>query len=171
MKDVIKKVVKNPFALQKVTVVAQCIVCALFFTVSGCVGQKSDLQDESLKEESEILYGKWQLTTISPLNAEGVDYMLVNFSPMNIIYEFKANNVLIVSGDVDNNYGGLEIGKHFYEVTLTEIINNPLGLPTPHMVRINTIPYSFSFGYVSDSPGMVLVSRGECDSAFRFVKK
>ena len=97
--------------------------------------------------------------------------MLVDYTPMNIIYEFKANNVLTVSGNVDSSYGGLEIGKYFYEVTLTEIINDPLGLPAPHMVRINTIPYDFSFGYMYDSPGMEMVCREECDYAFCFVKK
>lgn len=126
---------------------------------------------ESVKDESDILHGKWQLISISPLNAEGMDLMLVDFSPQNIIYEFKTNNVLTVSGEINNGYGGLEKGKHFYEVTLTKFISDPLGLPAPHLVRINTIPYSFSFGYMSDRPGMVLVCRDECGYAFHFVKK
>jgi len=166
MKDVVMKVINNPFARKKLAVAAQCVMCALFIMVSGCVKQESDLKDEN-----DILYGKWQLISISPLNAEGMDLMLVDYSPFNIIYEFKANNVLIVSGNVDNDYGGLEIGKHFYEVTLTEIISNPLGLPAPHMVTINSMPYGFSFGYMSDTPGMEMVCRGECDYALYFVKK
>ena len=159
------KIIKNLFAKQKSTVATLCIVFALFSAISGCE-KKSDL-----KSENKILYGKWQLKTISPFNAEGVDYMLIDYTPMNIIYEFKANNVLTVSGNVDNNYGGLEIGIHFYVVTLTEINVNPLGLPAPHEVKINDIPYGFSFGYMPDSPGMELVCRGECNSAFYFIKK
>jgi len=160
------KKTKNPFErMQKGAVTILSIVFALSSLISGCVN-KSDLKDES-----NILQGKWQLKTISPLNEEGVVYMLVDFSPMDIIYEFKANNVLTVSGNVDYDYGGLKIGNHFYEVTLTEIISNPLGLPAPHMVKINSIPYDFSFGYISDSPGMVLICRGECNNVFSFVKK
>jgi len=160
-----KQVIKNTFErMQKGTVVTLCIVCMLSSLISGC-------EQNDLKDESNILQGKWQLKAIKPPNAEGVTYMLVDFSPMNIIYEFKANNVLTVSGNVDNDYGGLNIGKHFYEITLTEVINDPLGLPAPHEVRINGISYGFSFGYMSDSPGMVMVCRDECNSAFYFVKK
>ena len=153
------------FARQKGAVATLCIVLALFSLLSGCE-KKSDL-----KGENEILRGKWQLTTISPFNAEGMDLVLIDYTPMNIIYEFKANNVLTVSGNVDNNYGGLEMGNHFYVVTLTEITNNPLRLPAPYEVKINNISYGFSFGYMQDGQGMELVCRGECNSAFYFVKK
>ena len=159
------KTIEFFFARQKGIVATLCIMFALFSLLSGCE------KKSALKSDNEILYGKWQLKTISPFNAEGVDYMLVDYTPMNIIYEFKTNNVLTVSGDVDNNYGGLEIGNHFYVVTLTEINGDPLGLPAPHEVKINNIPYGFSFGYMPDSPGMELVCRGECNSAFYFVKK
>ena len=159
------KTIKNLYARQKGTIVTLCIMFALFSLLSGCE-KKNDL-----KGENEILNGKWQLKAISSLNAEGVDYVLVDYTPMNIIYEFKSNNVLTVFGNADNNYGGLEIGNHFYVVTLTKINIDPLGLPAPHEVKINNIPYGFSFGYMPDSPGMELVCRGECNSAFYFVKK
>jgi hypothetical protein len=162
---------KNLFARQKGAVATLCIVFALFSLLLGCE-TKSDLKGESdMKGENDILSGKWQLTTISPLNAEGMDLVLVNYTPMHIIYEFKANNVLTVSGNVDNNYGGLEIGNHFYVVTFTDISNDPSWLPAPHEVKINNISYGFSFGYMSDRQGMELVCRDECNSAFHFVKK
>jgi len=169
MKDIVKKVVKNPFARQKVTVAAQYIMCALFFMVSGCVEQKSDLKDEN-----DVLRGKWQLWTISPLNAEGMDLVLVDFRPMNIIYEFKANNVLSVSGNVDNivDIVGLEAGKHFFEVTLTDISNGSLVTDlAQHVVEINSISYCFSVGYISDDTALFLACLGECDYLFSFVKK
>ena len=156
---------KNLFARQKGTVATLCIVFAFFSLLLGCEN-KSDL-----KSENDILSGKWQLTTISSFNTEGMDLVLVDYTPKHIIYEFKANHVLTVSGNVDNNYGGLETGNHFYVVTLTEISNDPLACPAPHKVKINNISYGFSFGYMSDSPGMELVCRDECNSAFYFVKK
>jgi len=101
---------KKRLNLRNVAAIVTCLIVTIMF--SGCE-KKSDL-----KGENKIIYGKWQLETISPINVPtGVDLLLVNFSPMNIIYEFKKNNVLTVSGNVDNNYGGLKIGKHFYEVT------------------------------------------------------
>jgi len=154
---------KNLFARQKGAVATLCIVFALFSLLLGCE-KKSDL-----KSENDILSGKWQLTTISPFKTEGMDLVLIDYTPMNIIYEFKANNVLTVSGNVDNNYGGLEIGNHFYVVT--EINNDPLGLPASREVKINNISYGFRFGYMSDSQGMELICRDECNSTFYFVKK
>lgn len=159
---------RNLFALQKGTVAILCIVCMLSSIILGCE-KKTDKKDES-----NILLGKWQLKTISPLNVEGgVIFMLVDFSPMNIIYEFTANNVLKVSSNVDNiNYGGLEIGKHFYEITLTNIRNGILVTDlAQHVVEINTIPYCFCIGNMSDDPALFLTCYGECNSMFTFIKK
>jgi len=126
-----------------VLMIIPALICGVLFT--SCGSDKAQTKDEN-----DILHGKWQLISISPFNVEGVDLMLVDYSPKNIINEFKSNSVLAVSVNVDNDYGGLEIGKHFYEVTLTEVSANPLGLPAPHEVRINGI--SYGFGYMSDSP-------------------
>ena len=146
-------------------IIVPALICWAAFTSCG--------KDEAQVTEdgNKILHGKWQLISISPLNVEGMNLALVGYSPNNIIYEFKANNVLTVSGNIENiNYGGLEIGEYFYDVALAEIIVDPLSLPTPHVVRINTIPYDFSFDYMSDSPGMVMVCRDGCDHALSFEK-
>ena len=162
-------ITKNLFVdVQKDTVAILCIVFVFSSLFSGCE-KKSDL-----KIENEILYGKWQLKTISPLNAEGVDYMLVDYTPMNIIYEFKANNVLTVSGNVDNNYGGLEVGKHFYEVTYNKTLYVEGMVVGGPIIEINSIiPYDFFLYSTSDNPKMQLVMTciRECNSVFHFTKK
>jgi len=155
----------------KGTLAALCIVGVLFFTISGC--------DKS-KDESEIIHGKWQLTTISPLNAEGVG-MSIDYSQSNIIFEFKANNVLTVSSNEDNDYGSFKVGNHSYEVTHTDISNGSLTTDlAQHVVEINTIPYCFSIGYNSDRfgnktdiLGLSMVCWEECDNfyLYRFIKK
>jgi hypothetical protein len=138
------------------------LICGILFTSCGKAQTTND---------SDILCGKWQLQTISPLNAEGVDLMLVDFSPKNIIYEFRANNVLIVSGNVPNGYGGLKTGKYFYKITRTDISDGSLLTDLEqHVVVINSIPHCFSIGYVSypDSPGMFMA----CSTLlFTFLKK
>ena len=145
---------------------AAIVACLAVTTMFSSCEQKSNL-----KEESDILHGKWKLITINLFTIEEGN-MLFDYSQKNIIYEFKANNVLTVSGNVENiDYRGHEIGKHFYDITLTEMISDPLGLPAPHTVKINTIPYGFSFGYMSDKPGMEMVCRGKCNYAFYFVKE
>ena len=141
------------------------LICWVVFI--SCSSDKAQVTED----ESKILHGKWQLISISTFNEEGLEFVLIDYAPDKIIYEFRANNVLTVSGNVDNNYyGGHEMGEHYYDVILTEIIPNPLGLPAPHKVRINNIPYGFSFGYMSDIPGMEMVCLDECDYTLRFVK-
>jgi putative lipoprotein (rSAM/lipoprotein system) len=131
---------------------------------------EKDLQSE-FKDESDILHGKWKLISINSFTIEEGD-MSFDYSQKNIIYEFKANNDLTVSGNIEDiDYKGHAIGKHFYEATPAQTINDPLGLPAPHTVKINTIPYGFSFGYMASGPGMEMVCRGECNLSFHFVKK
>jgi len=160
---------------------ALCIVGVLFFTISGC--DKSKGESEKSKDENEIIHGKWQLTIISPLDVEGVDLMsaAIDISRSNIIFEFKANNVLTVSSNEDNDYVGFKAGNHFYEVTHTDISNGSLVTDlAQHVVEINTISYCFSIGYGSDRfgsktdiLGLSMVCWGECDKLYNyaFIKK
>ena len=143
-----------------------CIVCVLFFTILGC---------EKQKEENKIIRGKWQLTTIYPPKVEGIAYMLGDFTPMNIIYEFKANNVLAVSGNIDNNYACLKKGKHSYEVTLTDISNGSLSTNltnlAQHVVEIDNISYCFSIVDESNNPTLYMTYWDENNNIYTFVKK
>ena len=155
---------KNKLNLRNVVTIAICLAVTIMF--SSCE-KKSDLNGEN-----EIIYGKWQLKTISPLNIPpGVDLMLVDFSPMNIIYEFKKNNVLTVSGRVSDIDGVFEDGKHYYDVTHSNISNGLFVTNLPqHIVNINTISYCFCIGYMSDDITLSL-AHDESNSHFTFVKK
>ena len=155
---------KRRLNLRNVVAIAICLAGITIFL--GCD------KENDLKNESDILYGKWQLKTISPLNVPpGPNLMLVDFSPMNIIYEFKANNVLRVSGNVRDIDGVFEEGKHFYKVTFTDISNGLLITDlAQHIVKINTISYCFSVGYMSDDQALFLANE-ESNSLFIFAKK
>jgi hypothetical protein len=134
-------------------------------------GNSDSEQESELNFKNDILHGKWKLIWIKSFTIEEGD-LSFDYSHKNIIYEFKPNNVLIVSGNVNGtDYRGHGVGEHFYDVTIIEAINNTLGLPAPHTVNINTIPYSFSFGYMPDKPGMEMICRGECNYAFYFIKE
>ena len=155
---------KNKLSLRSVVAIAICLAVTIMF--SSCE-KKSDLNGEN-----EIIYGKWQLKTISPLNVPpGLDLMLVDFSPMNIIYEFKKNNVLTVSGRASDIDGVFEDGKHFYDVTHSKISNGLFVTNLPqHIVKINTISYCFCIGDMSDDITLSL-AHDESNSHFTFVKK
>jgi|GEM_PF-2184875 len=155
---------KNKFNLRNVVAIAICLAVTTMF--SGCE------KENDLNGENEIIYGKWQLKTISPLNVQqGMNLMLVDFSPMNIIYEFKENNVLTVSGRVSDIDGVFEEGKHFYDVTHSEISNGLLVTNLPqHIVKMNTISYCFCIDYMSDVVTLSL-AHDESNSHFTFVKK
>ena len=156
---------KNKFNLRNVVAIAICLAGMTMF--SACD------KDNDLKGENEIIYGKWQLQTMSPLNVEeGLILTLLDLSPMNIIFEFKANNVLTVSSDNVDFHTGFEMGNHFYDVTLTNISNGLLTTDLPqHIVEINKNPYGFSLGEVSVDKALFLACGGECSSLFIFIKK
>ena len=130
-------------------------------------------RNNDLKSENDIIYGKWQLKTMCPLNVEeGLILTLIDLSPMNIIFEFKANSVLTVSTDNADFYTGFEIGNHFYDVTFTNISNGLLTTDLPqHIVEINKISYGFSLGEMSVDKALFLACGGECNRLFIFVKK
>ena len=130
-------------------------------------------KNDALKGENEIIYGKWQLKTMSPLNVEeGLILTLLDLSSMNIIFEFKANNVLTISSDNVDFHTGFEIGNHFYDVTLMNIRNGLLTTDLPqHIVEINKNPYGFSLGEMSVDKALFLACGGECNRLLIFVKK
>ena len=155
---------KNKLNLRNVVAIAICLAGMTMF--SACD------KDDDLKGENEIICGKWQLKTMSPLNIEeGLSLTLLDLSPMNIIFEFKANNVLTVSSDNADFYTGFEIGNHFYDVTLTNISNGLLTTDLPqHIVEVNKNPYGFSLGEMSVDKALFLACGGECNRLFIFVK-
>ena len=136
---------------KNILMIISALICGIVFT--SCNSEKPDL-----KYENEILYGKWQLREIIPTDLEDEDIRLPIWTTLNIIYEFKENNVLTVSADVDiTGYEGLEVGNHHYKVTHTNISNGVFVTDLPqHIVRINTEPYYFIIGHWFDEPALFL---------------
>ncbi len=127
---------------------------------SGCE-EKPDVKDEN-----SILYGKWELAKIKSFSIEEGD-LEFDYLQNNIIYEFKTNGVLVVTGDVESvDYKGIEKGDHSYAVTLSQTNEK-----SPHSLKIDAVSYTFSFGYMFGGSGMELVCGDECNLSYCFVKK
>ena len=114
------------------------------FVFTGC---SSDKTEETSQDD--ILHGKWKLILINSFFTVEEGDISFDYSQNNIIYEFGANNVLTVSGDVDTiDYRGHEIGKHSYEMLPTPP-SGPTGpCFTGRSVKIDTETHSVSFGWV-----------------------
>jgi len=66
-------------------------------------------------EEPASIVGKWKLVEsryFSFINGLQVS----DYSQYNIVYEFKTNNVLFVSGVADDNFSLYGNGEHFYSI-------------------------------------------------------
>ena len=78
-------------------------------------GQYNVVEITTMSED--VIIGKWKLLQVDI----GFDNPTTfDYSQYNIIYEFKTNNVLTISGktgDVEI-YRGHEIGEHFYEIKM-----------------------------------------------------
>jgi len=101
-------------------------------------------------EDDNILHGKWKLIEFNSFYTIEEGYMSFDYSQNNIIYKFEANNVLTISGDVNNiDYRGHEIGKHSYEMLPKPPSGGPagpciFGLP----IKIDTETHAIFFGWV-----------------------
>jgi hypothetical protein len=66
----------------------------------------------SCRKEKATIIGRWKLKKVEiPFTGEFNDY-----SQYNIVYEFKTNNVLTITGEVNHidNYRGHSLGEYFY---------------------------------------------------------
>ena len=82
----------------------------LLSLVGGFFSCKEDIDIDPQK----AIIGKWKLVKLT-VPMMGVSY---NYSNYNIVYDFKANGVLTVSGKIDQIdwYGGYEVGEYPYSV-------------------------------------------------------
>ena len=162
--------VKNLFAVQKGTLAIVCIIGVLSLLLSSC--EKTN--GGTAEYENDILYGRWLLWTVAPFDpGPGVILMLADLRSQNIIFEFKPNNALTISSSSGNNtYGRFEVGRHFYEVTHTNISNGFIVTSLPqHTVEINGLPHGFTIGTDSEGVTLFLACDGECNTRYIFVKK
>lgn len=104
----------------------------LFLLLTITVSFSSCKKEEIEKEYPTHHLGKWQLVTVKLYNIDLGEFVPLDYSHANIIYDFRKNNVLIVSGEIEDieDYKGHEIGEHFYEVLP---INHPL---SPYKMNI-----------------------------------
>ncbi len=94
----------------KFTVIMLLLAAGCFSSCSEKVNEKPNI------DKSVSIIGKWKLVKVQVVfyNRDLYDY-----SHYNIIYEFKSNNVLTVSGETDDidTYRGHNIGEHVYSIT------------------------------------------------------
>ena len=86
------------------------LILAIVFV--GC-NKAVQMNDEDGEEFASII-GKWKLVNVTiPFIGEENDY-----SQYNIVYEFNANGILLVSGKIDHidAYRGHGTGEHFYSI-------------------------------------------------------
>ena len=80
--------------------------------------------------------GKWKLEKVF-FASGGDEPATFDYSQNNIIYEFKANNTLIVSGSTDKiDYRGHKIGSHFCEMQVQWLSVCPSGPVVPVDTRL-----------------------------------
>ena len=154
--------IKNTFAWQKGRVVVLCVVLAGLF--SSCA------QKENNTEPTSII-GKWKLVKFDyrPMTSPPSPKDSFDYSQNNVVYEFKSNNILTVSGKTDDiDYRGLEIGDHSYEMNYNlKDDMDPLGLPYPYMLKIDTDPHS----YLLSAKELKITHIGEVDAYAFYLAK
>ena len=121
------------------------ILLILTGNLSSCTN-KNNAEDEEITDPKTAFFGKWKLEFI-------IDSMFsIDCSQYNIVYEFKANNILMVSGNTDNIDNRIHgIGKYHYEVIPKSYWgDHPLVDAFGIILRIDTDFYGVTFGYIGD---------------------
>ncbi len=128
-------------------------ILLLFFTVSivGCnkstkINNEEKNPEEKINEEKKpeegnpyytLLIGKWKLEKVKEVFVPVPPPPTHDYSQYNIVYEFKTNKVLIVSGEIEKikRYIGHNPGEHSYSFIYDD---NKLGLPNlPYGLKID----------------------------------
>jgi hypothetical protein len=92
---------------------------------------------------------RWKLVEVSVTkNRESEE--VIDYSVKNIIYEFKGNDKLIVSGKIDDPFVSEDFqeGEHFYYYRM--MIGCPVCLPAPNLI-IKNLPSKYYFAYFDDT--------------------
>ncbi|MDR2127063.1 MAG: hypothetical protein LBP63_09575, partial [Prevotellaceae bacterium] len=84
---------------------------AILLILAGVVACGKEKEDENPYRKNII--GKWKLIKITSRDANVYDGIVdtVDYSNENIIYEFCADNKLIINGYVENDFSS---GEHYY---------------------------------------------------------
>lgn len=117
--------------------IAFTTILALIIAISFSSCKKEEIEYRQVPD----IHGQWQLVA-----AYG-STTIIDYISHNIIYDFQANNVLTVSGEIEGikNYKGHEIGKYSYNQIPNPISTEPMQ-PT---MWIDIFTHGYIFGYVN----------------------
>jgi len=93
--------------------IAFTVILSLLITVSFSSCKKEEIEAEEYPTHH---FGKWQLVAVE-YRTETFELISADYSHANIIYDFRENNILVVSGEIEDieDYRGHEIGEHPYK--------------------------------------------------------
>ena len=116
------------------------------FTVTEGDNTTGISEPEDGNENHVNITGLWKLMAVSYWDEEP---LRLDYVQNDIIYDFRVNNVLSVTGKIDgiDDYRGHSIGDHTYTILPIPPSEPPMctfGLPT----EIDAEPYTLSFGWV-----------------------
>ena len=97
-------------------------------------------------EDTSSISGQWKLLEVYYWDWEPIS---IDYSQNDIIYDFKENNVLAVSGKMDNinDYRGHKKGNYSYKL-LPIPPSGPTGPDYCPQMKIGNTTHGFSFGWV-----------------------
>jgi hypothetical protein len=104
-------------ASQCARAIVPCLVLILLFTAGSCE-----------KGEKQII-GSWKLVILYPYYDFNGERPIVDYSDSNIVFTFKANNTLLISGSMAEGY--LPAGEYTY--TYKVVKGSRLGKPGPNL--------------------------------------
>ena len=114
----------------------------LLFVVSFVSCNEKEKEIDKPKTDEQLIIGKWKLEKVCDAHPNQMGGTVIiecfNHLQFNVIYEFRENNVLIISGGIDDidEYRGHETGEHFYRLQTTWA-----GTPPPYWFEINDVLY------------------------------
>jgi|SRR5690554_1389491 len=92
--------------------IAFTLILSLLIGISFSSCKKEEIDEEYPTQH----LGKWQLVAVE-YRTETFELISADYSQANIIYDFRENNVMVVSGEIEGieDYRGHAIGEHSYK--------------------------------------------------------
>ncbi|MDR1345476.1 MAG: hypothetical protein LBK03_02075 [Bacteroidales bacterium] len=122
-------------ASQCTRAIVSCLVLILLLTAGSCE-KPCKGKEPCIKQEDKSIIGSWKLVTLYPYYDFNGERPVVDYSDSSIVFTFKANSTLLVSGSVQEGY--LSEGEYIY--TYNVINMNDTSLPGPNLY-INNHPF------------------------------
>ena len=118
------------------------MVAAVLLMTTGCKRDNSVAEDDNSS-----VYGKWKLSFVGYMD-ENISPAVFDYSQNDIIYDFKGNNVLVISGEMNSidDYKGHEKGEYYYKKHPIPPCG-PTALCIPQ-ITIGTNTHGIFFGWI-----------------------